>query len=189
MKERPILFSGPMVRAILAGTKTQTRRVVKPQPAWVAEPHIPFRTMDANPRGIIKCPYGQPGGRLWVKETHITKPSGTIYRADFDDVEAAGQGGLYGGWRPSIFCRRIDSRITLEITGVRVERLNEISEEDARAEGADSRLVSDYIPKERCGDYRFYFEKLWESINGAESWKANPWCWVISFRKLEGGAG
>ena len=213
MKYRPILFSTPMVRALLAGTKTQTRRIVKPQPLWVADPSVPFRTPDADPKGIIRCPYGQPGDRLWVRETwrahkafdiaapnELPKIDGLHYEADekprFWD---------YGKLRPSIHMPRWVSRITLEITGVRCERLHEISEADAINEGIEVCGVGGWrnylwhgepdAPAKTVEGWPHQFSNyhldpvgsyssLWERINGPNSWAANPWVWVVSFRRI-----
>ena len=184
MKERPIIFSGPMVRAILDGRKTQTRRAVKPQPLWVASPGVPFKTMDADPKGTINCPYGQPGDRLWVRESHYmilqTHDGGAgavEYRADYCDELASGI-----RWRPSIHMPRSASRITLEVVSVRVERLDEISEEDAKAEGYKSQSIM-----ENPDAGRLWFRDLWESINGPGSWAKNPFVWVVEFKRVEGG--
>ncbi|MFA5324307.1 MAG: hypothetical protein WC373_16650 [Smithella sp.] len=192
MKERPILFSGEMVRAILAGRKTQTRRVVKPQPKWIADPNIPFKTDDANPKGIIKCPYGQPGNFLWVRETWATwsslnhlAPSGIRpkpaleYKADGCLTISGGKIADRGKWRPSIHMPRWASRITLEITDVRVERVQDISEYDAECEGAETAS-----PKEATGArFRPAFHDLWDSINAKRGlgWNANPWIWCLTF--------
>lgn len=200
MKERPILFSGPMVRALLDGTKTQTRRIGKIQSPEYTELGVEYcehatkgtiaqATYRAFPEGgsarwaICECPYGIEGDRLWVKETHLPKASGILYRADLDSVEAAGIGGMYGGWKPSIFCRREYSRITLEIVSIRVERLQDISEEDAEAEGIE--------PGERfatgCSQtitFKDCYHLLWEDINGPGSWDANPWVWVVEFKRI-----
>lgn len=178
MKERPILFSGAMVRAILAGEKTQTRRTVRLNDSGRA--FKAKRNWHLNdPNAVKACPYGQPGDRLWVRETHIPKASGTIYRADFDDIEAAGLKGMYGGWKPSIFMRREFSRITLEVTAIRAEQLQDITPEDALAEG---------ITSSADGSYVYDFRQLWDSINGkTHPWSGNPWVWVVEFRQLEGG--
>lgn len=192
MKERPILFSAPMIRAILNGTKTQTRRVAKlTANGHVKEPggHRRWHTADFDAR--LACPYGQPGDRLWVRETwaHDDEDNALFYRAD------VGQGGdaddwernrLDGApryrWRPSIHMPRTASRITLEITSVRVERLQDISRGDAMAEGCP-------FPNMAKGDDpRQWFRGLWESINGPESWQADPLVWVVEFKRLEGGA-
>lgn len=203
MKERPILFSAPMVHALLAGTKTQTRRIVKPQDCihgptasgglfWIPEgmqgdpePNCP--TVLASSR----CPYGQPGDRLWVKETwkadqiwdgtrplDIPEGEAILYTADEHATRIVPFG--WGRGRPSIFMRRWMSRLTLELTAVRVERLNEISEEDAEAEG----VIGLYVQKDDAPSRAVAFRDLWESINGAGSWAANPWVWVLSFRRV-----
>lgn len=211
MKERPILFSAPMVRAILAGTKTQTRRVFKVngQPITSADESIQqwddgsFHYESANAlSGPYPCPYGKPGDRLWVKETIRLWPDqpaddGTGNVVSF--YPADGSWTVADAWpwrRPqlnSIHCPRGLSRIDLEITGVRVERLNGISEADAQAEGCpcyvcggpmDGRSENDchcFHAKAKPSD----FNALWESINGAGSWAANPWVWVVEFRRVE----
>ncbi len=204
MKERPMLFSDPMVRALLAGTKTQTRRVVKfarepiehPQMAGVMTARIGRRDVWVNsqashPNHISKaCPYGQPGDRLWVRET-FSKVDGqthpwiaTDYRATYTHGDRLGDHlGIKRRWTPSIHMSREASRILLEITSVRVERLQEISEADAQAEGVcgvDWGHGMDYGGK-AC--YRKPYQQLWESINGPGSWDANPWVWVIEFKR------
>jgi hypothetical protein len=204
--QRPILFSGPMVRAILEGRKTQTRRIVKPQPDenglsfmknapldWREDVHGPWlQWKGETPGGDTwngPTPY-LPGLNLWVRETHLFRASGRVvdYRADIDPVEAAGFGAMYGGWKPSIFLPRWASRINLEVTGVRVERLCDISEEDAIAEGIDppiGSLWSNYVqPKHACGSAVQSYHSLWDSINGHESWDANPFVWVVTFNKF-----
>lgn len=193
-KERPILFSGEMVRAILDGRKTQTRRIVKPQPPshvreirvgmfepvvirkGMEEPGTPVFGFADEERGW-KCKYGKPGDRLWVRETWfcITGEPGPIscnYKADFGEHRFA------GFWKPSIHMPRWASRITLEITGVRVERLNDISEEDAIAEGCQCSGVPSSLTN------RGAYAKLWESINGKGSWSLNPWVWVVEFKRV-----
>lgn len=206
MKERPILFSGAMVSAILDGTKTQTRRVVKPQPyidemgnaCWnglnfgQSADKVPHFQSLASPIPSSKtkrvhCPYGKPGDRLWVRETWArdSEDDALFYRADVgsgneaDDWQRNIDDGANGyRWRPSIHMPRWASRITLEVTGVRVERLQEISGSDAVAEGVRSRLPDNGIA---VAEYR----DLWEAINGAESWSANPWVWVIEFEVVK----
>ncbi len=216
-KERPILFSGPMVRAILNGTKTQTRRIVKPQPVvrygghitegYYAEGgavfkeggeggHRPMRWCEGA--GFVPSRLGKPGDKLWVRETHHVQEFEAIerdgvytpaerfvsYRADSPMLPVI--------WKPSIFMPRWASRITLEVTEVRVERLQDISEEDAKAEGADPVvLLPDddtglltTVMHDTKGDHRDGFAALWSSINGLGSWQANPWVWVIDFRLL-----
>jgi len=182
VKERGFRIYDHEVRAILAGTKTQTRRVVKDQP------------LPGEPTGFlhISCPYGQPGDRLWVRETFINgfgvggcidgdvnRPINTIYRADDGPNERTA-----GPWKPSIHMPRWASRITLEITGVRVERLNEISADDCMAEGIS--LHADHRNKPEGSMYspKATYLDLWESLNGPGSWSANPWVWVIEFRRL-----
>ncbi|HQQ70360.1 MAG TPA: hypothetical protein PLL92_08630 [Alicycliphilus sp.] len=205
MKERPILFSAPMVRALLNGTKTQTRRVVKGAPDdWA--PMQPQRfaptvfdrhgNEDAGPWTFgagnedgdcwITCPYGQPGDRIWVREAWAWSGDGAVpaadrvrkgevwFRADTERSSPAIR------WRPSIHMPRWASRITLEVTGVRVERLQAISEKDAWAEGCEG--YDDDMTGGKSG-YREYCE-LWEQINGPGSWDANPWVWVIEFKRV-----
>jgi hypothetical protein len=187
VKERPIIFSGPMVRAIIDGRKIQTRRVVKTHgttfwehggytPCEMEEgdvwTHIVKATgLYASTAPTFCCQYGQPGDRLWVRETFSeAEPCGWIYRADCDAGKT---------WKPSIFMPRAASRITLEIARVRVERLHEIEELDARLEG-----VEPFAPDD--GRYRDGFQELWDSINEARGfgWDKNPWVWVIEFKKL-----
>lgn len=215
MKERPILFRSPMVRAILASTKTQTRRLIKPvgkDGGFVLKDYgdgpWPYRSEDGE-RGFyvdrhgydieerIACPYGQPGDRLWVREAWANVEvdgARVVYRADADDDGSVpylcpGSGGFGGGvsnvtpsrWRPSIHMPRWASRITLEVTDVRVERLQDISEADAIAEGAEPLLVP---PDGGSTPHVEGFRSLWESINGPGSWDANPWVWVITFRRI-----
>jgi len=162
MKERPIIFSGPMVRAILAGEKTQTRRIVKPQ--------------------AVKCPYGKPGDRLWVRESfcEVVDQYGSKrahYRASEPNLEVIRpmkDRPPYAGppkWKPSIHMPRWASRIDLEITHVRSQRLQAITVGAARAEGIVAQ--PGYLASE--------FKALWESIHGSGSWDKNPWVWVIEF--------
>lgn len=220
MKERPILMSAPMVRAILDGRKTVTRRVMKPQPDGEPAPMeawsrgLAGACHDHNPcaekvkahadrlRGRVfpfcgkhgmyspTCPYGQPGDRLWVREAFghferndTLKPGDTIYyRADGECVELQ-------PWRPSIHMPRWASRITLEVTGVRVEKLQDISEADAIAEGieAEGDEWRDYLmPHTQCClTPRSSYRTLWESIHGPGSWDANPFVWVVTFRRID----
>lgn len=183
MKERPIIFSAPMVRAILEGRKTQTRRVAKiPLDAkdaffddecdshcWSMEEN----GMDDPHAKMLRNPYGERGDRLWVKETWRVRggkeyeyqkhqPS-VVYRADVGEFDIE-------EWRPSIFMPRWASRITLEIEHDRVERLHDITEDDAQAEG--------------CDPFRVAYKILWNSINGHGSWHLNPWVWVIEFKRV-----
>lgn len=208
MKERPILFSGPMVRALIAGTKTQTRRLAKflpyheglnlqasslvlgnyctgsPKSGWVLRSKQGSCWTDRTKP--LHCPYGMPGDRLWVKETFsdhgaFGDTGRKAYRADIPDGKEPH--GLH--WKPSIFCTRAASRITLEVTAVRVERLNSISEADAIAEGVDINGAVGYVPaSESMGPARYQYANLWSDINGAGSWDANPWVWVVGFRRV-----
>lgn len=225
MKERPILFSAPMVRALLAGTKTQTRRPVK-LPTTKAVQHggtyfaatMPdrelFRELASRKQHLVRCPYGEPGDHLWVRETWgeyrerteveraqtqaawdsvvagadmvdaaLRIPAGTgarraVYAADFDAATRAEM----APWRPSIHMPRWASRITLEITDVRVQRLQDISGDDCIAEGVDP--AQDDTARDEDARNRAAYASLWESINGAGSWDANPWVWAITFRRV-----
>jgi hypothetical protein len=202
MKERPILFKGEMVRAILEGRKTQTRRIVKPQPRRV-DGGVPFGDAPAWAHAepgsmMMRCPHGKLGDRLWVKENWATSHHCDHLKPREIDSDwrihyaADGQiGGLLK--RSNIHMPRWASRITLEITGVRVERLQDISEADAKAEGVESLhdqfcVVEKWLPKTwetgDCGSNKFIFATLWQSINGDGSWDANPFVWVVEFRRL-----
>lgn len=201
MKERPILFSGPMVRAILEGRKTQTRRVVKPQPSGQIANYGHGHWSDPQESGerYIKCPYGVPSDRFWVRETFglctgvysSRWPAGTVaYRADHGVTHAGSEYDLMR-WRPSIHMPRALSRIELEITGVRVERLQVISEADAIAEGLKNSIHEHgtYWGIEHADvwelDPRLTFKRLWDSINGERaSWASNPWVWAIEFKRI-----
>lgn len=226
MKERPLLFSAPMVRAVLDGSKTQTRRVTKTEITMgrdsILAPHrgrkhaaaylLPEHAADA----VGCCPYGQPGDRLWVREAHSIYPTHGQHRADGErwgpwgglptTVSEDGKQIAYyregfdrcdpGRWRPSIHMPRWASRITLEITGVRVERLQDISEADAVAEGVERTVTGDgwrrYCADPEleaagltpCATAAASYRSLWEQINGPGSWDANPWVWAIEFRRL-----
>ncbi|TQK10218.1 hypothetical protein [Herbaspirillum sp. SJZ107] len=189
MKERPILFTGPMVRAILDGSKTQTRRIAKEFAGRDDLDAILKRFPNQN-----GCPHGQPGDRLWVRETfghpwHHAQPD-YFYRATDAAVETHPD---FGRWTPSIHMPRRASRILLEITGVRVERLQDISEADAWAEGIEAfdgalEDMAIFEMARRTGrpfeDAATTYAALWESINGAGSWDANPWVWVIEFKRV-----
>lgn len=195
MKERPILFSGPMVRALLAGGKTQTRRVVSPQPTvekspdglWSAAWNRKY-TFSAKTSGeclAYWCPYGQPGDRLWVREAWART---TVFSQDWIVYREGDNRTDYGGpWKPSIHMPRAASRITLEITCVRLERLHEISDADALAEGITAQSNGRYPcqfddGKVECLSPVTAYASLWSSINGADSWAANPWVWVVEFK-------
>ena len=222
MAEKPILFSAPMVRAILAGRKTQTRRVVKPAPKVLSQ--------GAGHTAVLHepCRYGKPGDRLWVRETHSIehqvehdqdpphKDGRPVLRSDDygwrqahyrasdpppdltcenGRCRACRDGDFGPHWRPSIHMPRWACRLVLDITDVRMERLQDISEEDALAEGINR------ISHGREGFYYHHenteqdphnfsfasdaFRALWVSINGRESWDADPWVWVVSFKRAE----
>jgi hypothetical protein len=188
VKERPILFSGAMVRAILDGTKTQTRRIVKVRglefiggkgqendPSAWGYPY-PDREGYADLTDGIPCPYGKPGDCLYVRETWSDRGDmRPFYRADQEPYLPYG-----GRWKPSIHMPRWASRITLEVESVRVERLNDCSMDDALAEGVSDRDPETGAwqnPKEEYAD-------LWESINGPGSWDANPLVWVVTFKRI-----
>lgn len=190
MKERPILFSGPMVRAILADEKTMTRRIVMPQPA--ADSNL--RDVRSAPAHILapsfRCPFGVPGDRLWVRETHATGvpgcQDGLSYRADHQDPKGDGRANPMR-WTPAIHMRRAFSRIDLEVTAVRVERLQDITEEDARAEGVRPGKCEPGCDCDEWSErrYRQGFEHLWDVINGKKAlWSSNPWVWVVSFKRV-----
>lgn len=195
MRERPILFSAPMVRAILDGSKTQTRRIVKEPDNGVTtaiENGKPFCTDELGNWLERISPYGKRGDRLWVRETFCQKSwdtnKGCYYRAT-DDVDCIDDGDGYAvinkdgslksPWKPSIHMPRWASRITLEITNVRVERLQDISEDDAIAEGCSGKIDGLEYPSQQ-------YKQLWNKINGDGSWAANPWVWVIDFKRVEG---
>jgi len=188
MKERPILFSPPMVQAILAGRKTQTRRIIKPQPkGWnpsglVTDGNDTYKTGmcywclhgDQDYSEERKSPYGVSGDRLWVRETWAEHPEGRILYRATDLYEEPLR------WRPSIFMPHSASRITLAITGVRIERLQEISEKDARKEGVTLLISPARLQTE---PYRNEFRMVWDEINGKTwPWGSNPWVWVIEFK-------
>lgn len=239
--ERPILFSAPMVRALLDGRKTQTRRVVKPSRAWpigfvggAGDQNDPscygFEDLNSGQwwtlaadsiSNQIPCPYGAPGDRLWVREAwRVGKPhDATAPRDILPPLVERGKGVtvLYqaGGWRsvgprdreepvyrddapmpewagkarPSMFMPRAFSRITLEITIVRIERLDRITEEDAEAEGAAPAWLdaddNETVHAAAKPTYRQGFARLWRDINGDESWGTNPWVWVVEFKRIE----
>lgn len=216
MSEKPILFNGEMVRAILDGRKTQTRRVMKPQPKKIhglycffkgKSPYAKFsyQTLaNFKKRAIAECsPYGQKGDQLWVRETwraygdrggllrdqelaHCTGPRDVMFKATADEAEIA----LFD-FRPSIFMPRWASRIQLSIKDIRVERLQDISEEDAQAEGCSAEwgnVSAPMEPPEYDGhSARDDFHALWDSINAKRGyeWDSNPFVWVVDFEVLK----
>lgn len=205
MKERPILFTGPMVRAILEGRKTVTRRVVKPQPDFLGsmvDPNTPFKTLDAGLHARITCPYGEPGDRLWVREawaadaqvdaiapSDLSQGEPIWYSADLSVRQTGCSMISKGRVRPSIHMPRWASRILLELTAVRVERLQDISEEQALAEGVRGEPCDH--ARQACADIGCWgdtakgaFGFLWESLNGEGSWAENPWVWVVEFKRV-----
>ncbi|WP_288399722.1 morphogenetic protein [uncultured Serratia sp.] len=186
MKERPVIFNGEMVRAILDGRKTQTRRAISDRhlhlidvASQVGECYPLESGIDhANSQSYYReyCPFGQVGDRLWVRETFGDCGNRLVYRADTED----GAASQVKRWVPSIHMPREACRILLEITTVRVERLNDISDGDAIREGCSAAAM-------RSGDcVADVFACLWSSIYGADSWRANPWVWVIEFRRVGG---
>lgn len=235
MTSRPILFSAPMVRALLAGTKTQTRRLVKPQPPgdgyvlglctsstireqegkcrWIREDLF---SDQKDGDDYFACPYGQPGDRLWVKETHRfgigwdkSKPTQIPPAASIRyEADGALRGDIQkiepGKARPSLFMRQAFSRLTLELVEIRVERLQDITEADAIAEGIEQResgawknyLFETAHPKRgkpitdeqhRIMGYvdpRESYRSLWEKLNGPGSWSLNPCVWALTFRRI-----
>lgn len=193
MTSRPIIFSAPMVRAILAGTKTQTRRVITPQPEWTNGAAWYWRhprydngdgvnyfhsvwVTDSVQRAMLRCAPWQAGDTLWVRETWYSPPRPLNdclgYAADGDHPH-----GQTYRQRPSIHMPRAAARIQLRVTSVRVERLQEISDADARAEGVELELIH------RLGGGPA-FRELWDSINAERApWSSNPWVWVVEFER------
>jgi hypothetical protein len=185
VKERGIIFSAPMVRALLEGRKTQTRRVIPDGGRCLDLDDDAEDRYHAGTWGEEK--YGHPGERLWVRETWAPDPVYEDERRVCYRATAADESCIR--WKPSIFMPRWASRITLEVTEVRVQRLQDISEEDARAEGvAEGRIPADGQDDGRCVLHptrRRAFEVGWDSINGDRApWASNPWVWAISFRRL-----
>ncbi|HIG8414412.1 TPA: hypothetical protein ACYENP_000238 [Klebsiella michiganensis] len=187
MKERGMIFNADMVRAILDGLKTQTRRPVK---FPVHDKNLGCELAGSELAGelsagnYLNSAFGKPGDRIWVRETWNKYGGLLTYRADHDWIDDMRKETVCTAkWVPSIHMPRWASRILLEITGVRVERLQSIT-------------LGDICKEVGCGLYDFrpatygfqVWEELWESIYGEESWKANPWVWVIEFKRVEGGA-
>lgn len=233
MKDRPILFSAPMVRAILAGHKTQTRRLVKvgdtieERDDGTRWPYFTTWTHGDDGSPWASCPYGEPGNRLWVRETwryaDWTEDGQPWIRYAADDARrlcervtpewAARVADIWAElssaenvavdgraadrkWRPSIFLPRWASRLTLAVTAVRVERLQEISEDDAQAEGVDRYAAACDHPRFGCDEigclgvtHRASYAALWDDINGDRAaWASNPWVWVVEFKRVTEGA-
>ena len=189
MADRPILFSAPMVRALLDGSKTQTRRVVKDTGLYAIDaaihgPETAARELQAL---ASRCPYGMPGDQLWVREAFAkidgqTQPwIETDYRATYKHGDRLGDTlGIKKRWTPSIHMPRAASRITLEVTGVRVERLQDINRGDAMAEGCP------FANMAAGPDPRDWYRDLWNEINGAGAWDLNPWVWCVAFKRVNG---
>lgn len=209
MKFRQILFSTPMVQATLDGRKTQTRRLVKPQPIIDKESGYVF---DGKHKNLYKndfyhepwqiqfaqdfSPYGQPGDILWVRETFqfidfAGENNGYVYKASQNgkDWEENSEGWT---WKPSLFMPKAACRIFLQVKSVRVEQLQDIIEDDAKAEGI--KFLNNDFGYYGYGDFagigpmkltaKESFESLWQSINGPDSWEVNPWVWVIEFERI-----
>lgn len=224
MNERPIIFSGPMVRAILDGRKTQTRRVVVPAPALdhPAAPHCVTRpgdrgwvlnddgktwrydgTRDGKPSpmcGPYRCHFGAPGDRLWVKETwrqsfkRTRAENGCTYLADYGhrlDLVSEQNARAYWTWKSSRFMPRWASRLALEVEAIRVERIQEISEADAIAEGVrhfdDAHPLPAGVVGAVADTAREAFHHGWDALNAKRGfgWDANPWVWVVTFRRCQ----
>lgn len=185
-KERPILFSTPMVQAILAGRKTQTRRVVKGEALKFLQPDMFTSEFVANKDNAL-CPYGKPGDLLWVRETWCrVNHNEYLYKANSlgDNLK----------WKPSIHMPKAAARVWLRVTSVRVERLQDISVSDAINEGIENETGHPYGFKiygqdNITGGSGASFKSLWELINGTESWHANPWVWVVEFERVQKGVG
>ena len=224
MKFIPILFSTPMVQAILEGRKTQTRREVKPQPSADTFAFSFGKVLDGSERRVLcmhkqnpvkdklpivdsmQLPYGEPGDVLWVRETWAVAGARTRYKADHDWTDEEIELGETAQWKPSIHMPKSACRIFLEVVSVRVERLQDISEADAKQEGIS---IVDQNPVNIYNNYVFNvknamwpgygsitktygftnpkdsFHSLWESINGHQSWVINPWVWVVEFKQIE----
>jgi len=223
MKERPIKFNADMVRALLDGRKTMTRRIAKPvkHPDWgnLYEPGA--LVLEHEPQHVIDraCPYGQPGDRLWVREkwgviSHSwnelaemidwvpNRPAKAIHELPFGNgyysghvIYAAdgqnewagdddGGGEPRSAWHPSINMPRVASRILLEIVSVRVERLRDISEIDAIAEGAEDAFLESHTGNEGLLPSDQFF-CLWDQIYGLGAWEKNPWVWVVEFKRID----
>ena len=220
MGERPIIMQAESVRAILAGTKTQTRRVVKPQPVDVLPP---IRVEEFDPVRVdrsgeeyagepifgaysacgewgARCPYGAPSDRLWVKEAWSPCDYDTTFTPRF---RADGVAPFGGKWKSPLFLPRSLSRLTLEVQAVRVERLHEIQEDDARAEGVTYPACEEFDPVTyrfdaagrldrngtrtlTFGPARCAFERGWDALNAKRGfpWANNPWVWVVTFKRV-----
>lgn len=217
MKERPILMHARSINGILEGRKMQTRRIIKIPQVYLSSYGASIVKMsmvdgEALIEGWpkqeremgnfgrcqrIKCPYGQPGDRLWVRETWRPKPWAkdrhshpeVAYRAD-DKSGSLNQNleilkKLLPGWKPSIHMPRWASRLNLEVLSIDVQRVQDISEADAKAEGCQIPEVMHADEPIESYDYRTYFRALWDDTNGAGAWERNDWCWVVDFKRIE----
>lgn len=198
-KDTPILFTPENVRAILDGRNTQTRRIVKlTDSGRIKKPGSPKNWHPDDQNAIEACPYGQPGDRLWVRETWTARTDVeprtdkakqyVRYKADNSDLSM--EWHRYHHWSPSIHMPKMYCRLVLEMTEVRVERLQEISQADAIAEGAPPSHPSIDVVSREFGypDFsRSWYAQLWESINGEGSWARNPWVWVLTFKRVTNG--
>lgn len=195
-KEHPILFSGPLIRAILSGKKTQTRRLLRWDGVQRAEPCPvgPAVNWSLTSYGgslrVVRCPYGQPGDRLWVRETWTrigNDPGADHYRASASPADLEWITGQGVRWTPSIHMPRRASRISLEVIEVRVQRIQDITEEDARAEGIHEHPLG-RAALDANGTHKGAFLAVWEAINGARpggSIGENPWVWAVSFKRVQ----
>ncbi|QOJ19520.1 MAG: hypothetical protein HRU77_01690 [Gammaproteobacteria bacterium] len=215
-KERSILFSQPMVLAILDDRKTHTRRIVRNQPVidengyirdsyWLNKPFDGLLLPKIDDL-VMYCPYGKPGDRLWVRETfqplfaegieyhsETNFKTGDGYKISYPATDGILEfvdpdDNISTACMPSIHMPRWASRISLEITGIRVERLQDISEDDAKSEGSyvcdyHGRIMLDQRSNQGC--YKWGYRSLWESINGKGSWDLNPFVWVVEFKRIK----
>lgn len=210
MKEKPILFNTPMVQAILDGRKTMTRRIVNIDASEWGNTNVRATDQDSveqlfkhrifcDETQIVKCRYGKPIDMLWVRETWMENPNVDFFPDEPYYFKASKSKQFLeewpNSWRPSIHMKKDAARIWLQIEEIRVERLQDISEEDAKAEGIEEygpfgEYKGSIHPSGGCMRYRAYgkasraFEDLWVEINGEDSWKATPWVWVIKFKVL-----
>ena len=207
VKEHPVLFSPPMVQAILEGRKTQTRRVVKkihpnsknllPESEMLNH-SIGFTFWEPdqfevpeNERlvSLVKCPYGKPGHLLWVRETFDSKSGclgSVLFKANYSTKELNQAAKGVFRWKPSIHMKKDYARIWLEVEEIKVERLKDISHDDCPEEGIEmiGTKFKNYLGNEPTYNQRISFRSLWQSINGLESWEQNPWVWVVKFKVI-----
>lgn len=209
--EHTMIFNSEMVRATLDGRKTHIRRPIKPQPkiihALYSDKSLETERIFKNGDQRIHCPDGKIGERLWVRETWGIWKEGelcslsTFEYVDYDqgsfkaklekgyELRYKADNATCNKWRPSIHMPRWASRITLEITNIRVERVQEITEEDAKAEGcrsADLASGRECFLNEELGSYKLHFKSLWDSIYSKKfPWDSNPWVWVIEFKRIK----